>query len=390
MTPCPFVSARFTALAATFALAVAPLTRAAYDFGPWAPGASPPEMGKRVAENFVSRPHSNFEREGPPNSITYPEACTWYGALTFAQLTHDEALMKKLVARFEPLFGAEKNLIPKPTNVDATVFGTVPFELYIETHDQRYLPIGLELADKQWAPPAAEQLAKLKAEARAIAEHAVKDGLTWHTRYWIDDMFMITMVQTQAFRATGDKQYLDRAAREAVAYLAKLQQPNGLFYHAPDVPIFWGRGDGWFAAGMSELLRSLPVDHPDRAVILAGYQKMMAGLLKHQGADGMWRQIIDHPEDPKNWPETSCTGMFAFAFISGVKNGWLDAATYGPPAKKAWLALQTFLEPSGEIRNVCQGTNKKNDYQYYLDRLRKTGDFHGQAPILWCASALLR
>ena len=27
---------------------------------------------------------------------------------------------------------------------------------------------------------------------------------------------------------------------------------------------------------------------------------------------------------------------------------------------------------------------------YYLDRERRTGDFHGQAPVLWCASALLR
>jgi hypothetical protein len=28
--------------------------------------------------------------------------------------------------------------------------------------------------------------------------------------------------------------------------------------------------------------------------------------------------------------------------------------------------------------------------QYYLDRARLTGDLHGQAPVLWCASAWLR
>jgi hypothetical protein len=32
----------------------------------------------------------------------------------------------------------------------------------------------------------------------------------------------------------------------------------------------------------------------------------------------------------------------------------------------------------------------KNDHQYYLDRKRLTGDLHGQAPLLWCATALLR
>jgi hypothetical protein len=28
--------------------------------------------------------------------------------------------------------------------------------------------------------------------------------------------------------------------------------------------------------------------------------------------------------------------------------------------------------------------------QYYLDRAQLTGDLHGQAPLLWCASAFLR
>jgi rhamnogalacturonyl hydrolase YesR len=204
---------------------------------------------------------------------------------------------------------------------------------------------------------------------------------------WIDDMFMITAAQAQAFRATGDETYIDRAAREMVVYLDELQQPNGLFYHAPDVPFFWGRGNGWMAAGMSELLRSLPAEHPDRARILKGYKTMMASLLKFQGRDGMWCQLVDHPE---SWQETSCTGMFTFAFITGVKNGWLDPKEYAPAARKAWLGLITYLNDNGDVREVCEGTNKKNDLQYYLDRKRNVGDFHGQAPILWCASALLR
>jgi hypothetical protein len=49
-----------------------------------------------------------------------------------------------------------------------------------------------------------------------------------------------------------------------------------------------------------------------------------------------------------------------------------------------------YIEPNGDIRNVCEGTNKKNDLQYYLDRQRITGDLHGEAPALWSATALLR
>jgi rhamnogalacturonyl hydrolase YesR len=361
-----------TALCAILALgfaipAMAGATRVK-SFQNWPAGASPQEIGARVAERFIATPHTNFGRPGGPGRITYPEVVTWYGALTFAQLTGNKDMTSRLTQRFEPFFSTEASLVPQPVNVDSTVFGAVPFELYIETRDPRYLTLGQHFADTQWADP-------------------TPDGLSSQSRFWIDDMYMITLVEVQAYRATHNPKYLDRAALEMAAYLDKLQQPNGLFYHAPDVPFFWGRGDGWVAAGMAELLSSLPANHPQRAKIMAGYQKMMAALLKVQGQDGLWKQLLDHPEA---WDETSCTGMFTFAMITGVKNGWLDKKIYGPAARKGWLGLVSKIDANGDISDVCEGTNKKNDLNYYLTRARNTGDLHGQAPILWCASAFLR
>lgn len=350
------------------------------DFSKWPAGTSPQEVGKRVAEHFVATPHTNFGRTTPPKFITYPETCTWYGALTFAKQTGNKELTQQLVQRFDPLLGAQDTLIPKPIHVDYTVFGAVPLELYIQTKDKRYLDIGKNIADKQWGTPEGPHV---KPESQGYLDR----GLTWQTRMWIDDMFMITAVQAQAYRATGDKKYIERAGKEMVLYLDSLQRPNGLFYHAPDVPYFWGRGDGWVAVGMTELLRSLPKDSPSRERIMKGYKAMMASLLKYQAETGMWRQLID---DPESWPETSCTGMFTFAMITGVKNGWLDAATYGPAARKGWLGLVTYIDDNADVRDVCEGTNKKNDRQYYLDRKKNIGDLHGQAPVLWCATALLR
>jgi rhamnogalacturonyl hydrolase YesR len=138
---------------------------------------------------------------------------------------------------------------------------------------------------------------------------------------------------------------------------------------------------------MTEILRSLPPKHPKRARILAAYRNMMQSLLRFQGEDGMWRQLIDHPE---SWPETSSTGMFTFAMVTGVKEGWIERKMYGAAARKAWLGLVKYIDAQGDVSNVCAGTNKKNDLQYYLDRPRNTGDLHGQAPILWSATALLR
>lgn len=350
------------------------------EFKSWPKGASPKEIGVRVANRFIATPHTNFNRTTPPRTITYPETCTWYGALTFAKVTNDKQLVQQLAQRFEPLFGSRDTLIPKPDHVDLTVFGSVPLELYMQTKEQRYLTLGKHIADKQWGPPEGPRV-------KAESHYYYNKGMTWQTRMWIDDMFMITAVQSQAYRATGDTAYINRAAREMVLYLDTLQKENGLFYHAPDVPFFWGRGDGWMAVGMSELLRSLPKSNPNYARIMKGYKLMMTSLLKYQDADGMWHQLID---DPASWAETSCTGMFTFAFITGVKQGWLDKKLYAPAARKAWLKLITYINADGDITEVCEGTNKKNDRQYYIDRKRNVGDLHGQAPVLWCATALLR
>jgi unsaturated rhamnogalacturonyl hydrolase len=350
------------------------------DLKNWPEGTSPMEVGKRVAEHFAESPHFNYFRPTPPTQIVYPETCTWYGALTFAKLSGDKQLTEKLIKRFEPLFGTEGSLVPVPNHVDFTVFGAVPLELFIITKDQRYLTMGQGIADKQWEAPSGEKVSE-------TSKRFFERGYTPQTRLWIDDMYMITAVQVQAYRATGDKKYIDRAAREMVMYLDSLQRPNGLFYHAPDVPFFWGRGNGWMAAGMAELLSSLPKDNPDRPRIMEGYRKMMSTLLKYQAENGTWRQLIDEPE---SWTETSGSGMFTFAMITGVKNGWLDKNTYGVAARKAWLGLIPYIDKNAEIHDVCEGTNKKNERQYYFDRKRNVGDLHGQAPLLWCASALLK
>ena len=95
------------------------------------------------------------------------------------------------------------------------------------------------------------------------------------------------------------------------------------------------------AVGMAELLRILPEDPPQQKRIMAAYQKMMAALLTHQNDSGMWRQLVD---DKESWEETSGTAMFTYAFITGVKKGWLDKKTYAPAARKGWLATTKDLQ----------------------------------------------
>ena len=336
-------------------------------------GYTPQEVGVRLADHFVVSRHALHVGKW----IGYPETFTWRGSLLFAQATGDTRLLRLLEGRFAHLFGPEKQLLPIMNHVDVNMFGSLPLLLYRITKDKKYLDLGLPYADTQWQCP----------NNPRVSEKGWADkGFSWQTRMWIDDMYMITIVQTEAYRATGEQKYLDRAADEMAYYLDHLQCENGLFYHAPDVPFYWGRGNGWMAAGMTEMLKLLPANHPRRARILEGYLKMMNSLRTYQNKEGLWNQLIDQPDF---WTETSGSAMFTYAFINGVKYGWLDAKVYAPLARKAWIKLVDYINDNADVLNVCEGTNKKNDKQYYYDRKRYPGDYHGQAPYLWCAAALL-
>jgi unsaturated rhamnogalacturonyl hydrolase len=373
-----------------------PVVAAEDYFNNWPEGTSPKLVGTRATDRFLFRLKSKVD-SGKKGEIRYQEVINWYGALTFAKANGLEDRTKALIEGTDALFKQETHEMPPPNHVDRNALGTLAAEIFMQSGSQPALEIAKNYADVQWVPTqeiidkgAAEQgkpQGGLSWRFDDEAKKYMEQGLSWQTRFWIDDMYMITMAQGQMFRASGDRKYIDRAAKEMVAYLDKLQEPNGLFYHAPDVPFFWGRGNGWMAAGMTELLLSLPKDNPDHERILAGYRKMMATLKGTQSKEGMWRQLVD---DPSSWPETSCTGMFTFALVTGVKQGWLEADVYGPVARNAWIALAGYVHGNGDVCEVCLGTDKKNSREYYLKRPRILGDMHGQAALLWSATALTR
>lgn len=331
------------------------------------------ETGEKVSGRFLETPHLFYN-----DTIHYAETFTWLASLRFAVLTGSSDLLSRLIEKFEPLFSADKKFLPAKNHVDFNMFGSLPLELYKITGQERYREMGMAYADTQWElPPGATD------EQRKLADQ----GLTWQTRLWMDDMYMITSVQAQAWKITGDSKYINRAAGEMVYYLDRLQLPNGLFYHAPDSPFIWGRANGWMAAGMADILKNLPADNPCRPRILQGYKSMMESLKKFQGAEGMWKQLIDREDF---WNEASCSAMFAYAVIAGIKNNWLPAADYNTTVEKAWNGILQFIEANGDVREVCTGTPKSDNAEFYFNRPRITGDYHGQAPVLWIVNECLR
>ena len=79
------------------------------------------------------------------------------------------------------------------------MFGCLPLEFYRVTDNKDYYDLGLSYADTQW---------ELPPEAKDEEKAWTQKGYSWQTRLWIDDMFMITILQNQAYRVTGDEKYI--------------------------------------------------------------------------------------------------------------------------------------------------------------------------------------
>ena len=350
---------------------------------------------RAVAEQLLKADPTAYRPEGCTSKaygagwyIHYATVTLAVNALGYAHQAGDTNLVARLVAKFAPYCRAGSPVMNGMRHVDMSIVGALPLELAILTGDKEAAALGLSYADRQWeAPRAGMDFGERLYDPQPIAEREENfaQGYTPETRLWIDDMYMITLLQTQAYRLTGDRKYVERAAREMCLYLEKLQREDGLFTHGPDVPFVWGRGAGWMAAGMTLNLKHLPEDSPHRAPILDGYRKMMATLLRHQRPSGLWGQLVD---DPESYEETSGSAMFAYALAEGVANGWLDRATCSPAVERATTALLAQMDGHGNIRNVCVGTGKRNDRKFYLTRPACTGDPHGQAPFLWLCRAL--
>lgn len=318
------------------------------------------ETGKRVGDNVAGRDEGSW----------YGAACAWYGLLLFADASGNQQYITTAQNKYKPYLDGKKSL-PKGGKfpVDANIFGIWPFELYQQTKNDSYIRDGKYLADEEWNNPRS-------------------DGLTRYTRFWCDDLYMIGSLQIQAYQALKEKKYADRCANQIMAYVDSLQKKDdGLFRHAYNTEVHWGRANGWVASSLTEALLKIPAEHPKRESLLSAYRFMMEGLLLHQDEKGIWRQVLD---SKSSWLETSCSSMFIFALATGLLNGWINGEKYEMAIEKGWLALVKYVDSQGRLTEICEGTEISPNESYYLNRKRHIGDLHGQAPFLWAATAIIK
>jgi rhamnogalacturonyl hydrolase YesR len=117
---------------------------------------------------------------------------------------------------------------------------------------------------------------------------------------------------------------------------------------------FWGGGNGWAAAGLARVLRSLPRERSqDRERLAAFAREIVDGCLARQRPDGLFHNVVDQPA---TFVETNLAQMLSFAIYEGIANGWLPVG-YRLRADRMRAAARLKMDADGYVQDACSAPN---------------------------------
>ncbi len=168
---------------------------------------------------------------------------------------------------------------------------------------------------------------------------------------WSDAMFM-----TPPFLAlVGD---FEETMRQVDCYRGFLwNKEKKLFSHIWDDKkkgfkheACWGGGNGWCAAGMAQIIDTLPKDKEDDRKKLIGYtEELLDGCISFMRPDGLFHDIVD---DTNTFVETNLSQMLAYSIYKGVKSGWLKDS-YLKSADKMRAGAHSKVDEYGVVQGAC-------------------------------------
>jgi unsaturated rhamnogalacturonyl hydrolase len=279
-------------------------------------------------------------------------------------------------------------------NLDFVNSGKVLFDLYNETHDQRYR-LAMDTLAKQ-----------LKNQPRTC------DGGFWHKliyqhQMWLDGLYMASPFLARYGAEFGHPELVDDAVKQfRLCHKHTYDEKTGLYHHAWDEsrsqrwadpetghsPNFWGRSIGWWFMALVDALDYIPADHDGRADMIGYIQGLAESLPKYQDADGLWYQVLDQPTREGNFPEASVTTQFMYAYAKAVNRGYIDKK-YRKVAEKAFEGLKKKLivenaDGTLTLTRCCQvgglGGNPYRDgsFEYYIGEKMRDNDAKATGPFI--------
>lgn len=359
-----------------------------------------------IAESSPERTAWNVEkiRQGLPANWNYIDGCMMTALLSLFEITGEQEyfdFVDSFIGSFVGGDGSIRTFRPEKHTLDDINEGRVLFRLYEATGRQKY------------------RLAADVLRAALDQQPRTPEGSWWHKEIYPDQVWLDGIYMAQPFSALYEKHfgsgdYSDILRQVSLVRDRMRNGKTGLYYHGYDASrrafwcdpatglsrSFWLRAIGWFAVALADLCEILP---EDRSLPLREtFSRLTADLLPFADPEtGMYLQVVDRPDLPGNYRETSGSSMIAYAMLKGARLGVLDESFRDRGLKTFDGMLRTCLSFDAgrmNLRNIClvAGLGPENDRRrdgtpaYYLSEPVVENDAKGVAPFLLCYTEIKR
>lgn len=188
--------------------------------------------------------------------------------------------------------------------------------------------------------------------------------------------------------ATGEPEYVAAGLEQALGYVTLLQQDDDLFDHfvlRGEPGSFgpgWGRGQGWAALGLLDVIETLTAaNHDDErlAVLERAVARQIEAMVRLQRVDGHWYTVVT---DPASGDESSTAAFMASAFSRALALGIVSSDAVREASMRARKAVLGSLDDRGQLREVSAAVYASTEPSHYAHVPRGYVVPWGQGPAL--------
>ena len=239
----------------------------------------------------------------------------------------------------------------------------------------------------------------------ALAAEKFRDGLRDYPRtgknmfihgtrmpqVWVDGVFMGQMFLVRYAKTMNHPEDYQEVVRQIVGAYELCGRKDGLFVHAwadkgqgrwrgdGQSPEVWSEGLGWIAVLLADVFDWMPEDVQGYNDIKNIAVWLCGGLAEFQDRrTGLWCQVVDKPDTPKNWNETSGSAMFTYFIQRCIERGFVSAKDFQPVVDKAYEGLKTkCIRNTDGFYNLidCSSIGVKASYDEYVSQPHEISTF---------------
>ncbi len=247
------------------------------------------------------------------------------------------------------------------------------------------------------------------------------EGNFWHKEIYPHQVWLDGLYMAQPFYMEYETKYnrlkgCPDSFKQFQNVEKHMKDPKtGLYYHGYDEsremywadketgcsPNFWLRATGWFAASLVDTAEAMHESmYFEYRYLQTLLENLGEALLPWQAENGMFYQVIDHPEAEGNYLETSGSALIAYAFLKGARLGYLPERFAEAGEKIFYGITEKYLtkKPDGTpgLGGIClvAGLGGKDhrdgSLEYYFSEPVVEDEAKGIAPLIMAYVELLQ